>query len=45
MLIDQVEVITFPKMFLQKVIPSTQFYLFPQVHLNLTNHFFYHSVK
>ena len=45
MLIDQVEVITILKMFLEKIIPSTQFYLVAHVYLNLRNRFFCHSVK
>ena len=45
MLIDQVEVITVLKIFLEKIISSTQFYLFAHVSLNLTNRFFCHSVK
>ena len=31
MLVYQVEVITFPKMFLWKIMPSIQFYLFAHV--------------
>ena len=40
MLIDQVEVIAILKIFLEKIIPSTQSYLFAHVYLNLTNRFF-----
>ena len=39
MLKDQVEVITILKMFLEKIILSTQFYLFAHVYLNLTSIF------
>ena len=40
MLAYQVEGIIFPKKCLQKIMPLIQFYLFAQVYLNLTNHFF-----
>ena len=45
MLINQVEVITFPKIFFQKIIPYIQFYLFAHVNLNLTNLFFLPFLK
>ena len=45
MLVYQVEIITFQKVFLHNIMLSIQFYLFAHIHLNLTNHFFYHSVK
>ena len=44
MLVYQVEIITFPKIFLQKIMPSIQFYLFAHVYLNLTNHFFFFTI-
>ena len=40
MLLYQVEVTIFPKIFIQKIMLSIQFYLFPDVYLNLAIHFF-----
>ena len=40
MLVYQVEVIIFSKTFLEKIMSSIQFYLFADLHLILTNHFF-----
>ena len=39
MLVYEVEVLIFPNIFLQKIMPSIQFYLFAHVCLNLANHF------
>ena len=45
MLLYQVEVTIFQKIFVQKIMLSIQFSLFPDVYLNLAIHFFYHSKK